>query len=1129
MLHFDDGYVDYHDLGQRREDDVLFLDALNVALADQLSSYRISSTDDPAYSNETAPDDLSRKSKGTAYVWLCESYQTGVGCTNTSDDHAKEHWVYLFLPAPMKTGKTYTVNVGSLAKNGSTFSLTYDDNSSRTEAVHVNNVGYDPGANAKYGYVYHWMGTKGGLDLSAYAGAPFQLINQATGNADFSGTLTFRKSADNQESPYTSQTPNGNFLGAEVYECNFSGFGGTGTYVLSVDGMGCSFPFELNGNVYDEVFYWTMKGLYQNRSGIALEAPYTDQPRPAPHNPNLTPGFQGQLKYSSFRYPDATKSDNDKIDKPAWEAGIKGDINTWGWYQDAGDWDAYSTHARVPTNLMFLYEVAPQNFNDGQLNIPESGNGLPDLLDEARWLIRFYHRTRQAILDAGYGTGGVGGARVFGDLWGGDTKADGTTIGSWQDTDRLYVVSGEDPFMTYTYAGLAAQYAWILEQGGFTDPEGINWKQEALEAWTWAKNNTRSGDEVPRFSADLDLVASRMYAATALYRVTGEATYHTQYIADVASRGWTTSTVLENDNRYSAWLYSLMDNRSKDASTADLVRGAIRYTADFTMLYHVDKRACRWAGNYYFPMLVGQGTTPMVNDGVMGYAIASKTGTDTGKLTAYKLFMQTTCDYFLGTNPLNMTWLTGVGDRSPGEIFHLDSWYSGQEAPRKGIIPYGPWHDEQSLGPVGPWNHKWATKTLTPSNVKQWPGHERWYDLRSSPFTSEFTVHQNNGVAAMVYGFLKNGPGSYAGGDAPAPVVTAPSALVATVSGSTQINLTWQDNGSDETGFRIERKSGSEAYAQVATVTANTVTYRDNGLVAATAYTYRVRAYAASGNSAYGNEATATTPAGTPAPGVFQQNSDGLVVMEAEHYSSKAAGTGSFSSLAYAAFNDGNASEGEYMLVDASGNNAWSTLNGPRLNFSINFVKSGLHYLWARIIAPTASDDSFVPALDGSSAGPWYTGTTGSWGWKKFTVGNISAGNHEVSLHMREDGVKVDKLLLTTDGAYVPSGIGPGETLGIVTARTSEETSKPLSEGPTLPFSLNVYPNPLKSTELTLRLGAIATGEVEVRDMLGRLLLTRSFNRTSQVDIPRAALSDGVLILTVRTAEGTFKTKVLVE
>ena len=1002
MVHFDDGYVDYHDLGEKREDDQLFHVPLNVGLADQLNSYTISSADDPAYSSSKTPNDLSRKSKGTAYLWLCESYADGVGCTNTSDDHAKEHWIYLFLPSPMQNGKTYTINVGNLAANGSTFSLTYNDNTTRSEAVHVNNVGYKPSANGKWGYVYHWMGTKGGLDLSSYANASFQLINQETGESDFSGTLKFRKAADNQETPYQDHTPNGNFLGAEVYECDFSGFGGSGTYVLSVDGIGCSFPFEVNNNVYDEVFYWTMKGLYQNRSGIALEAPYTDQPRPAPHNPNITPGFQGQLKYTSFRYYDATKSDNAKEDKSKWEAGIKGDINTWGWYQDAGDWDGYSTHARIPTNLMFLYEVAAQNFDDGQLNIPESGNGLPDLLDEARWLIRFYHRTRKAILDAGYGTGGVGGARVFGDLWGGDELEDGTTIGSWQDTERLYVVSGEDPHMTYTYAGLAAQYAWILQQGGFTDPEGIDWRNEAQEAWTWAQNNTLPGDETVKFDGNLDLVTSRMYAATALYRLTGEANYQTQFVADVSTKGWTPSTVLEKDQRYSAWIYSLTDNQPKNVTTADLAKNAVVYTADFMMLNYVDKRACRWAGNYFFPMLVGQGTTPMVNEGIMGYAILDKMGGDAGKLSAYEIFMHTTADYFLGTNPLNMTWLTGVGDRSPGEIFHLDSWYSGSDTPRKGIIPYGPWHDNMSLGPVGPWNHKWASKTLTPTNVNQWPGHERWYDLRSSPFNSEFTVHQNNGVAAMLYGFLKNGPGSYSYGNNNPP----------------------DDNGTD-----------------------------------------------------------------------------GPITLEAEEYTSKSAGSGNYSSSNWQAFNDGQASNGQYMIVpDDNNQNAYSSLTGPHLDYSINITQSGAHYLWVRVIAPNPGDDSCIPAIDGSSLGVWHTGTSADWTWKKHKIFNLDAGNRTFSIYMREDGIQLDKIVLTDDAEYHPDANARVAT---------KEKSSGLSEFEVPIASLKIYPN---SAYGTIQVQVPQKATVQIYNSMGRLMKQVAL-QPGQSALDVSKLSPGIYVV----------------
>ena len=61
-----------------------------------------------------------------------------------------------------------------------------------------------------------------------------------------------------------------NFLGAEVWQCDFGAFARPGRYVIAVEGVGCSFPFRIDPDVYREAFRVTCRGLYHNRSGIAL-------------------------------------------------------------------------------------------------------------------------------------------------------------------------------------------------------------------------------------------------------------------------------------------------------------------------------------------------------------------------------------------------------------------------------------------------------------------------------------------------------------------------------------------------------------------------------------------------------------------------------------------------------------------------------------------------------------------------------------------------------------------------------------------------------------------------------------------------------------------------------------------
>ncbi len=739
MIHLKEGHAVHHQKGRRRDDgEKVIVTLLDAAAASRAEAWTLSSVDDPAYAKGLHPQKVGRKSKGTDFAWMTQGWDAANNrAVNKDPDHAKDHWLYLVLPQPLLPGKTYTVKPEGIA-GVEPLSLTYAVEKSRSEAVHVNLVGYATDSPAKFAYVYHWGGDLGSVDLSFLKGKSFRLIDRKTGKAAFSGDVTFRAPANRQETGLVQETPHGSYLCAEVWQCDFSSFSSPGSYVVAVDGVGCSFPFRIEADVYREAFRTTCRGLYHNRSGIALVKPFTEYERPAPHHPKLTPGFAGKLVYTTSRFTDWKNGDADAVDRPAIEAGIKGPIDVWGWYQDAGDWDSYASHTTVATTLCFAFETAPGNFRDGELNLPESGNGIPDILDEAAWLPRFCFRLRHELLQKGWGTGGVG-LRVCGDHFGGDTRKDGTSKASYEDTDRQWIVSGEDALSTFRYAATAAHLAWCLKSAGLSDPEKVDWTAEARESYAWALSHTLPKDEAIVKDA-------RIHAAAQLFRLTGAAEVESQFEKDTAALK--PGEELMFDRAFGPFAY-LLGGKGKP-ELAQRIRAVVLGSCESLALTTGEKRALRWGGQFWMPMLVGQQTTPWILEGIVGHALTKQS--DPAKAKAFRAAVVTSSDYVLGTNALNQTWVTGLGVRHVQGIFHMDAWYNGKPTLHPGLIPYGPWKKAKDFG-MGPWDSDWANKTVYPV-IDQWPGNERWFDNRNCPLSAEFTIHQNTCYAAATFGWL---------------------------------------------------------------------------------------------------------------------------------------------------------------------------------------------------------------------------------------------------------------------------------------------------------------------------------------------------------------------------------------
>ncbi len=197
VIHFDDGYVRYHQKGESRQNEWVVSEPLDVVNAVNTGNYEIKCSEG-YYSNPQHPVRISRKSKGTEYTWLCQSYNSSVGCVSGQPDHAKEHWIYLHLNKALEMGKTYTIFTGDVAGNGKEWTFEFSLEKNRTEAVHVNLVGYDPKAPKKYGYIYHWSGEDGGIDFSTYEGNQFYLINTTTKEKALFREIEFQKSKKQQ-------------------------------------------------------------------------------------------------------------------------------------------------------------------------------------------------------------------------------------------------------------------------------------------------------------------------------------------------------------------------------------------------------------------------------------------------------------------------------------------------------------------------------------------------------------------------------------------------------------------------------------------------------------------------------------------------------------------------------------------------------------------------------------------------------------------------------------------------------------------------------------------------------------------------------------------------------------------
>jgi hypothetical protein len=119
---------------------------------------------------------------------------------------------------------------------------------------------------------------------------------------------------------------------------------------------------------------------------------------------------------------------------------------------------------------------------------------------------------------------------------------------------------------------------------------------------------------------------------------------------------------------------------------------------------------------------------------------------------------------------------------------------------------------------------------------------------------------------------------------------------------------------------------------------------------------------------------------------------------------------------------DATASAGAYAWVpQGNGDQMDSSGTQGTATYTLNVPESKSYTLWARVSSPTAGDDSLWASMDGSTPRLWDFASNANWHWEKKAIYTLSAGEHTITLKWREDGTKLDKLLLTTDATLIPS------------------------------------------------------------------------------------------------------------
>lgn len=622
------------------------------------------------------------------------------------------HYIYLELKNPLINNKTYSL-ITPYGKQ----SFRFNDKETMCESIKVNQAGYNEHSDVRYAVLGVFLGDGGSVKFGQLP--DYDVVDENTGVTIFTGAAVY----------FGDDTGiNGVSSGEHVYHLDLSSLPSGGPYFVSVRGVGRSYSFGVGDDYSREIAYVHARGLYHQRCGIALEKPYTEYTRGICH----TEVAHTKVPWGASNWI--------RVPEGAEKRKIRGG------YHDAGDFDRRPMHTIIPILMLGYYEAFPDHFVDSQYNIPESGNLIPDFLDEALWgLLGWEH------LQGSDGGIMAGTERSGHPSYGRHNAAnEGAIYGTWE-------VSGE---VTACGAGMFAQASRLIRP--YDQPRAAELLSRAELAWDYLQNNS-----VTEPKSQIMYAALQLYLATA----TGDPSqdmknsYHNAFRTIgrwvFVERGkWPHK--YKPGNSYAKcqtahFISYLITDKTVDPELYDKMKSKIFRGAEKGG--YMGKRA----SEYPYPVGVtksygwGAGTSQGKYADV--YCFAYRLTDDKAKKQEYFNEVSQYADYTLGLNPLGKSFVTGLGHNRINSPLHLDSWFTKYgKSDHKGY-PIGNVPGIVVFGPSEGRSKAFYQKVISDRIYPLWddlPLQRRWADGWSLVGGNEFSTWSILVWNVCMHGFLYN-------------------------------------------------------------------------------------------------------------------------------------------------------------------------------------------------------------------------------------------------------------------------------------------------------------------------------------------------------------------------------------